>query len=319
MYRYKQELGEYFYNFNKKSKNALANFKNILNAVELSGHKLYIFIDEYDAGINEALKNESILQSLKNNNKNEDTSVRCKIELIDNSFKQFFSHLKDACNMGIAHVFLTGVTPVVLSEFTSGLNISEDLTTEKEFWDLYGFKKSEIELLLDKAFGNSLSNIKERLITWLKEENDRYFFHPKQPEGIFNTAYVLYCIKKFMKQKEELGNSSDSSVILNTLLDISSDLNTLPSQTTLDLIINNPLGKSILSEILNQSSLKLKKYVKQQFQLTNICKLATDCISLLSFMFYTGVFTYKSGSYELQIPNNIIKRELIAKALKIYN
>ncbi|RHZ78500.1 hypothetical protein Glove_162g93 [Diversispora epigaea] len=320
MYRYKQELGEYFYDFNKKSKkNALANFKDILNAVELSGHKLYVFIDEYDAGMNEALKNESIFQSLKDRNKNEDASVRCKIKSIDDSFKQFFSHLKDACNMGIACVFLTGVTPVVLSEFTSGFNISEDLATEKEFWDLYGFKKSEVELLLDKALGNSLSDVKERLITWLKEENDGYFFHPKQPEGIFNTARVLYCIKKFMKQKEELGDSSDSSVILNTLLDISSDPNTLPSQTTLDLIVNNPLGKSILSEALNQSPLKLEKHVKQRFRLTNIRELAIDRTPLLSFMFYTGALTYKPGSYELQIPNNIARREFIAEALKIYD
>ncbi|RHZ51235.1 hypothetical protein Glove_481g111 [Diversispora epigaea] len=324
MYRYKQELGDHFQLFDKKE-SALVNFKELLNAVEFSGHKLYVFIDEYDAGMNEALKNETILQSLTVRNKNEDTSVQCKIESMDSSFKQFYSRLKGACNMDIARVFQTGVTPVVLAEFTSGFNISEDLALDKEFWDLYGFKKSEVDLLLNKAFGNSLlSNVKERLITWLKEENDGYFFHPSQPEGIFNTARVLYCIRKFMKQKKELDDSLDPSVIFNTLLDFPSDPQTLPSQTTLDLIVNNPLGKSILTEALNQNPLKLKKDIEQRFRLTNIRELATDRTPLLSFMFYTGALTYKPRSpgsfeYELQVPNHIAKREFIAEALKIYN
>jgi len=39
---------------------------------------------------------------------------------------------------------------------------------------LYGFKKSETELLLDDALGLP-SDVKERIIIWLKEENDGYF------------------------------------------------------------------------------------------------------------------------------------------------
>ncbi|CAG8662458.1 10784_t:CDS:1, partial [Paraglomus occultum] len=285
---------------------------------------LYVCIDEYDAGMNEALKNETLLQPLIAHH---NSSVQSKLEKIESSFKQFYSRLKYACDRGIAYVFQTGVTPVVMAEFTSGFNISEDLALNEKFWDLYGFKRSEIEPLLDKAFGNSLlTNIKEGLMTWLKEENDGYFFNPNQPEGIFNTARVLYCVRRLMEKKEKLDDSWDPSVVLNTLFNFPPpDPQTLPSQTTLDLIVNNPLGKSILTEALNQRPLESRKGIEQRFRLTNIRELATDRTPLLSFMFYTGAITYQpnpsptSLQHSFRIPNRIAKKEFIAEALKIYD
>jgi hypothetical protein len=50
------------------------------------------------------------------------------------------------------------------------------------------------------------ANLKE-IMLWLKEENDGVFFSRNQSEGIFNTARVLYCIKKLMEQKKKLGES----------------------------------------------------------------------------------------------------------------
>ncbi|CAG8783144.1 2390_t:CDS:1, partial [Acaulospora colombiana] len=141
-----------------------------------------------------------------------------------------------ACDEGIARVFQTGVTPVVMAEFTSGFNISEDLALRREFWDLYGFKKSEIELLLDNTLGLS-SDVKEGITKWLKEENDGYFFNPYQTEGIFNPARILYCIKQMMVQKKFIDERiQDTSIIINNLLGFPPDPQTLPSQSTLDLI-----------------------------------------------------------------------------------
>ena len=275
--------------------------------------------------MNEALKNESLLKVLTNHHKNEDDSTKSRLELIESSFKQFFSRLKTACDEGVARVFLTGVTPVVMAEFTSGFNISVDLALDEEFWNLYGFKKLEVEFLLDRAFGNNLSDdIKERIISWLKEENDGYFFHCNQPEGIFNTARVLYCIKQLMKQEKKLNKSWEPSVVFNTLINFSPDPQTLPSQTTLDLIVNNPLGKSILTEALSRRPLSING-IEQPFQLTNIRELATDRTPLLSFMFYTGAITYEPNSSpafsenNFKIPNCIAEREFVTEALKIYD
>ncbi|CAG8810678.1 44391_t:CDS:2, partial [Gigaspora margarita] len=298
MDRYQQELGRYSQVIDENA-DALANFLRLLKAVQSSGHELYVFIDEYDASMNEALRNETILQVLTNHHNKESVFIKSKIELIESSFKQFYSRLKTACDKGITRVFQTGVTPVVMAEFTSGFNISADLALREEF-GIY------VELLLDNAFGNGfLFDVKEGVIKWLKEELGGYFFNPDQPEGVFNTAYY----------------SDDTSIIIKKLLRFPSDPHTLPSQTTLNLIINNPLGKSILTEALNRRSLESKNGIEQRFRLINIRELATDRTPLLSFLFYTGALTYQQNSlqYNFQIPNRVSEREFIAEALKIYD
>ncbi|CAG8461525.1 642_t:CDS:2 [Paraglomus brasilianum] len=62
MKQYQQELGCHFQVIDENT-DALGNSERLLNAVILSGHKLYVCINEYDGGMNEALKNETLLQS----------------------------------------------------------------------------------------------------------------------------------------------------------------------------------------------------------------------------------------------------------------
>jgi len=123
--------------------------------------------------------------------------------------------------------------------------------------------------------------------------------------------------------RSKTNNFTIPDTIKKILESFSPDPQSLPSQTTLDLIVNNPLGKSILVEALNQRPIGLDG-IQQRFRLTNIRELATDRNPLLSFMFYTGALTFKprlglSLKHELQIPNLVAKREFIAEALKIYD
>ncbi|CAG8692242.1 13027_t:CDS:2 [Acaulospora morrowiae] len=325
MKKYRQELGCHFQVIDKNT-DALGNFYSLLSAVKLSGHKLYVCIDEYDAGMYEALKIKTILQPLITHHKKESASFQSKIEKIESLFFQFYCRLKFACDNGIACVFQTGVTPVNMDGIISGFNISIDLTLDEDFWDLYGFKKSEIEFLLDN-FLVFPSDVKRGIIEWLKEENDGYFFNPDQTEGIFNPARVLYCIENLMRKKKKLidDDYQDASTNIKKLLKFPPELQSLPSQTALDLIVNNPLGKSILTEALNRSPLESRNGIEQRLRLTKIRELTTDSTSLLSFMFYTGAITYKpnpsstSLQHSFRIPNRVAEREFITETLNIYD
>ena len=119
-----------------------------------------------------------------------------------------------------------------------------------------------------------------------------------------------------MKQKKVLGDSRDTLTIYEILLNFPPDPQTLPSQTTLDLIVNNSLGKSILTEALNRCSLSTNG-IEQRFRLTNMRELATDRTPLLSFMFYTGALTYEqnlspaSSKHNFKIPNCIAEKEFV--------
>ncbi|EXX77037.1 hypothetical protein RirG_027480 [Rhizophagus irregularis DAOM 197198w] len=69
--------------------------------------------------MNKALKNEILLQVFTSHHKDEGDSTKRKIELIESSLNN--SSVKTAYDEDVARVFLTGVTPVVLAEFISGL------------------------------------------------------------------------------------------------------------------------------------------------------------------------------------------------------
>ncbi|CAH1762092.1 5816_t:CDS:2 [Entrophospora sp. SA101] len=168
-------------------------------------YQIYVFIDEYDARMTEVLKNGSTLKPLIVHHKNS----LSRTEAMESSFKQFYIRLKSACDNGIAYVFQTGVTPIVMSEFTSGFNISTDLALREEFWDLYGFKKVR---------------------------------------SIFNTGSILYSTRMLTGRIKYVERYKDTSIYIKKLLQFSPDPHTLPSQTTMNLIVNNSLGKPILTE-----------------------------------------------------------------------
>lgn len=222
-----------------------------------------------------------------------------------------------ACDEGNARFFRTGVIPI-----DTDFNNSIDLTQKIKFWDLYGFKESELEFLLNNTLYDLSTDVKEGIMKWLKKENTGYFFHRYQIEGIFNPAWVLYYFKKIMEQMkfidEAFYNNQDTSIIIKALLDFPSDPHALLSKTASDLIANNPLGKSIFMEASSQLE---SEGIEQEFEHTNINKLTTDRNSLLSFIYYNGALTYQTNSlqYKFQIPNNVAKKKFIAKALKNYN
>jgi hypothetical protein len=47
---------------------------------------------------------------------------------IESVFQTFFSTLKDSCGLYNNKVFITGVTPIVLYQFTSGFNNALDIS-----------------------------------------------------------------------------------------------------------------------------------------------------------------------------------------------
>ncbi|GBB87473.1 hypothetical protein RclHR1_13960003 [Rhizophagus clarus] len=285
--------GYYFFNY-KTKKGLYENFLNLLC------HKFYVFIDEYDTTVNEYL-NDPTLASRQD------------------SLKEFYNTLKYACDKGYTRVFQTGVIPIDTSDF----DYFVDLTQKIKFGNMHGFKESEIEFLLNNTLEYELSSdIKEGIMKWLKKENYGYFFNRYQIEGLFNPAWVLYYFEKLMEQMkfidEDFYKNQDTSVIIKALLDFPPDPHALLSKSASDLIVNNPLSKSIFMEASSQLE---SEGTVQQFDHANINKLTTDRNSLLLFMYYNGVLTYQSNSlqYKFQIPNNVAKKKFIATALKNYN
>jgi hypothetical protein len=78
--------------------------------------------------------------------------------------REFYEQLKIASGEGvIERFFITGVSPLMLNELSSGFNITSDMTTDIDFNEMIGFTNEEVKRLLDKVS-------KERYIDKPKEE-----------------------------------------------------------------------------------------------------------------------------------------------------
>ena len=120
---------------------ALRSFQSLLAAVSQTPHRLYLLVDEYDNFANEVLvsrqKGEGRYQELVGG---------------EGVIKTLFKAIKDAAEgRGLDRVFLTGVSPVVLADITSGYNVVEDLSQEPRYADLCGFHEEEIRSVLQRV------------------------------------------------------------------------------------------------------------------------------------------------------------------------
>jgi len=71
-------------------------------------------------------------------------------------FKTLFKNLKSAgSGDGLARVFMTGVSPIVLSDVTSGANTFTNISWRQELNDLCGFTEPELSELVNRLLDSS--------------------------------------------------------------------------------------------------------------------------------------------------------------------
>ncbi|TVR63915.1 MAG: AAA family ATPase, partial [Candidatus Competibacteraceae bacterium] len=96
--------------------NAISSWESTLTAISETSHKLYLLIDEYDNFANEVLmtgRKQEYYETLLYG---------------EGLLKTVFKAVKAAAGgLGLDRVFITGVSPVVLSDMTSGYNVGENI------------------------------------------------------------------------------------------------------------------------------------------------------------------------------------------------
>ena len=121
--------------------NAIATFESLMGAVKTSGYPLYLLIDEYDNFANEVMMGSR-----------GDSPKRYEALLAgEGSLKTVFKAIKSAsAGLGLDSVFITGVSPVVMSDLTSGYNVARNVYLLPAFNDLCGFHEAEVAAALQQ-------------------------------------------------------------------------------------------------------------------------------------------------------------------------
>jgi hypothetical protein len=278
---------------------ALSSFHSLLAAIRQTPYKLYLLIDEYDNFANEVL-----MSSSHEGQKRYEELVKG-----EGFLKTVFKTIKSAARgQGLERVFITGVSPLVMSDMSSGYNVAEDIHLLPEFADLCGFTQAEVSAtlaLVGEACQFSAEKQAELLAT-MRIFYNGYRFHPSQTERLYNPTLTLY----FCKALQRTCTYPDQMLDENLSMD----------RTRIGYIAGLGGAEELLRGALNEQEPLTTATFAQRFGVSDIMSPGKKGKEFLaSLLYYFGVLTIERRNdlldYVLRVPNLVI-RQLYAERLR---
>ncbi len=278
--------------------NAIDSFQRLLAAVHLTPYRLYLLIDEYDNFANELLMGQEV------------TPERYKTLLHgEGVLKALFKAVKaGGAGMGLDRVFITGVSPVVMSDLTSGYNVAENIYLKSPFNDLCGFNETEIETALQQIIEvcGLPSEKAQTALEMMRTFYNGYAFTYKANQLVYNPTLALYFLKSFQQD----------CVYPRKIL----DMNLAMDRGKLQYIARLPHGDQLIAQALTAQPPVTISELADRFGVDDMLYATKSQTFMASLLYYFGVLTMAGedpvwGELILEIPNLVIRR-LYAESLQ---
>ncbi|NJL29620.1 MAG: AAA family ATPase, partial [Thermoanaerobaculia bacterium] len=292
----------------KIEKSAVRTFGNLLAAIRQTPYKLYLLIDEYDNFANEILIG--------------DEPTYRRLVSADGPFKRLMKQVKAATEgLGVERLFLTGVTPLVLSDLTSGLNIAKNVSLEEELDALCGFTEAEVRELvgriLDERCGKGAGSVEaEEALEMMRTWYNGYRFARPVAEGstfetlaaVYNPTLTLY----FLDHLQRKGAYPRQML----------DTNLAADENKLRFLGREAGGGDALAELVQTGESLEIEGIEERFTLSQMLAQASqDKSALGSFLFYFGMLTIESETprrtLRLTPPNLVVHKLYVEQTLKL--
>ena len=255
-----------------KSKDNVKAFVEIaLTVINASGKKAYVIIDEYDHFANDMIASGTYLGE----------KIYKKAVWAGSQVRDFYETLKANSGNIIKKMFITGITPILLDDLTSGFNISNNLSIKEEYNEILGFTKDEVELII-KEYGidKSLINID------IEHFYDGYLFNEDAKNKLYNSTMILNYF-------HELKNSNGK---IKDLIDdnLKTDFGRLKR------LINLSNNKEKIRELIDNKFVSAK--IIPRFSIDTI----NDYDNFFSILFYIGLLTIDNSDpkrQRIKVPN----------------
>ena len=270
--------------------NAVTSLQSLLGAISQTPYPLYVLIDEYDN-----FANEVMISPLHGTNRYE--------ELVqgEGTIKTFFKAIKDGAEgRGIDRVFLTGVSPVVLSDITSGYNVTENLSQRPRFHDLCGFTETELRAALETvAAAHDLdAGQVETALNLMHDFYNGYRFSSRLEDRIYNPTLALYFLKRL----------AEDGVFPEQLLDD----NLAMDRNRIQYVARLPHGETLINRALNPAEPLTISQLVNRFGVQDMLTAPKNPDFLATLLYYFGVLTLAGrnewGELILIIPNQVIRK-----------
>jgi hypothetical protein len=267
-------------------------FDRFLEKMAQSNVKFYLLIDEYDNFANNILAEHG-------------KETYYSLTHGTGFLRTFFTVIKAGTDSKtIARMFATGVTPLVLSDVTSGFNMGINISLHKDFHELAGFTEADVREIVDYQVEHGLisENIKNSLLYTMKKYYDGYLFSSGIKESLYNSTSILYLIHQYNTSYEPQKHELPQSII---------DSNLMTDYRKLEFLVleKQKLNGNFkdLSEILLTG--ECEEELVDSFSVKELSKGS----HFTSFLFYLGLITIKEKTFlntVFTIPNEACRHML---------
>lgn len=269
---------------------ALVSMESLLSHALQQGYPVYLLLDEYDN-----FANTIMMQGGNSRERYE--------ELVHDQgiLKTLFKTVKSLTSTsGFDRVFITGVSPVVLSDITSGYNIATNIYFEPEFNDLCGFRESEIKNVLKKLAKGCEGGreMVDQAFALAKTYYNGYRFCREETDHIYNPTLSLYFFRHLHDKCEFPFEMLDANLAAD--------------ESKLEYIGSLPQGREMMFRLSQKGEEVAVGRISNRFGLQEMLSDASkDQVFLVSYLYYFGVLTLSSlsemGEIVLKVPNLVVQ------------
>ncbi len=297
-YNYKgYELSQIKINFD----DALYSLKSLVSSVRMTPYPVYLLIDEYDNFAN------TIMMGVQSAKKRYEALVHDEGPL-----RTFFKAVKSATSGSMFDkVFITGVSPVVMSDITSGYNIAKNIYFEPKFNDLCGFRENEVRRVIEQVVAECSFDAEktDEALNLMKTYYNGYRFAFGLDEYIYNPTLCLYFFEQFQEMCTYPRKMLDSNLAVD--------------ESKLEYIAQIPAGRDLLMTLVQKDQGVVLSDIEDRFGIKEmLTDKSKDNTFLVSFLYYFGVLTIAGETEELQVilkvPNLVMKSLYVERLQKMH-
>ena len=259
----------------KKNQSGIRALEVAYGAARAAKVKIFVIIDEYDH-----FANDLIAMGVED--------VYKKMVQANGIVRDFYETLKKGAKTVVDRIFITGISPVMLDDLTSGFNTAQNLTLNKRYNNMLGFTKQEVEWLIDETGVN-----RDFINVDMEWYYNGYLFNEDATDRMYNPSMMLFFFNQIIEEGKVPKNIIDDNLKID--------------YGRLQRLTQNETNREMLLQILKDDGIVTKIHSK-----FSIDALYRDKY-FVSLLFYMGLLTIDKptmGSVRLRIPNYSIKTVL---------
>ncbi|MBW9155113.1 ATP-binding protein [Clostridium tagluense] len=247
-----------------------------LLASKINKH-VFVLIDEYDNFANE------LITGGKQN------TYKSIVRPGEGFVKVFYKALKDATADNFTRIFMTGVSPIMLDDLTSGFNITMNYTLDRNLNAMLGFTRDELSSIMDEV-GLTDYELRKKICKDMTEYYNGYRFNEKC-KSVFNPDMTMYFLNRYLAYNEYPKEMIDNNVKTD--------------YGKVNQLAYNFNDREALDEIMSTG--ETSTVLVDRF---NIQTMYSEKENFKSLLFYLGMLTIKETGplgTVLKIPNYVIR------------